>query len=161
MKIPVAQDYSHVLVTDALASYQAHRLVITGTRRGRTDVFFVLDEYVRLFGVPWLVLGGDIRKGEYSAQGVDAQAREWARLRGVHGLVVYAYWDRLRRRAGPERNSRMVGHGRPGRDRLLAFPDAESVGTHGCYAAGKSYGLFCAYAEPGWQNQFPQVNSCA
>lgn len=149
------------LVTAGLWGYQ-RRLIVTGTRDGRADVWDTLDLYTRLWGAPFLVLGGDLRRGQASAQGVDLQARQWAEARGVHGLVELAFWDALKRSAGPKRNARMVRWGRPGVDHLLAFPSSgESRGTHGCYALGQARGIFCVYVENGWPEKLAALEKAA
>lgn len=118
------------------------RLVITGTRWGRPDVWAALDQWVDAFGLPrLLVLGG--------AHGVDRQALDWSHDRRRAGLVfpvdvVRADWARYGKAAGPIRNMQMVERAGPG-DHLLAFPDALlSPGTYHCHGAGLERGLLCA-----------------
>jgi Protein of unknown function (DUF2493). len=53
------------------------------------------------------------------AHGADFYAREWARSNGVTSVTFSADWSRGKK-AGPERNARMLKEGKP--DYWLAFP---------------------------------------
>lgn len=72
------------------------------------------------------------------ADGADAIARETAAEMGVPCVVERADWAGLGRRAGPERNARIVA----GADACMAFWDGRSPGTRDCIEqfvrAGKS-----------------------
>jgi hypothetical protein len=46
--------------------------------------------------------------------GADAMARDWARRNGINSVTYHANWKLLGKRAGPERNGRM----------LAAYPNA-------------------------------------
>lgn len=59
--------------------------------------------------------------------GVDEIARQWAHEQHIETHRFIADWERLGKAAGPERNRRMIDHGKP--DLVLAFPGARSVGT--------------------------------
>ena len=109
------------------------RLVVTGTRQGRADVWLLLDEFVQKYGVPSMVLVGD-------ARGVDEDARAWALARGIPLKVFKADWETHGRSAGPLRNSTMVNAAEPG-DWCLAFPKEESRGTRDCVRKAKIRGL--------------------
>lgn len=102
----------------------ALRLVVTGTRHGRSDVWFWLDRWVARFGVPELVIVGD-------ATGVDTQARLWGEARG-YPLHIERVEPRTPSPARyHERNQRMVDLARPG-DWCVALPDRYSRGTWDC-----------------------------
>lgn len=72
------------------------------------------------------------------ARGVDSVAVEAARQRGLATEVFEADWDRLGKRAGIERNARMIDtvHG------LVAFWDGKSRGTQHAIQCAKSRGLW-------------------
>jgi predicted Rossmann fold nucleotide-binding protein DprA/Smf involved in DNA uptake len=59
------------------------------------------------------------------ARGVDREAEEAARARGLAVLVFHADWRRYGPAAGPIRNAKIAG----AVDRLVAFWDGESSGT--------------------------------
>lgn len=59
-----------------------------------------LDALVRQFGKPSVITGG--------APGADTLADEWRIERGYPGQVFKAEWDKLGRRAGVVRNTRML-----------------------------------------------------
>lgn len=73
------------------------------------------------------------------APGVDAQAEALAKEMGFVIDPHPADWSRGRR-AGPERNARMVATCGPG-DVCLAWPDADSVGTYDCARKAAAAGL--------------------
>lgn len=105
-------------------------------------MWYWLDRFVLRHGRPELVIVG-------CARGVDAQARAWAKARGLPFDVHRADWS-LGRRAGHVRNGAMVAAARPG-DWLLAFPDVESRGTPDCARRGAQAGLrvvMCPPARP-------------
>jgi hypothetical protein len=112
-------------------------LLITGTRRGRADVWEWLDLFTARRGRPAWVFVGDEPKG------VDEQARNWCRARGVVCFTAAAVWDVRGKVAGPERNTALVQvvvKLAPGAV-CLAFPDEKSVGTHDCADKAKAAGL--------------------
>lgn len=115
------------------------RLVVTGTRLGRPDVWAKLDEYLDAFGEPELVILGD-------GKGVDAQAAGFFQGLSIPTRVFAADWM-SGPNAGPKRNQEMVNAARPG-DHLLAFPDESSRGTWDCYRRGQKAGLLCI--DVGW-----------
>ena len=129
--------------------------VITGTRDGRADVWEALDLYRALFGDPYLVLGGDLNDGRASQRGVDLQAYQWARARGVHGIIELAFWDAGN--AGPPRNTRMVRHA-PAGHHLLAFPAVRSRGTWDCFRKGQKARLLAVVVEAGWAEQLTTMH---
>ena len=55
-----------------------------------------------------------------AATGADALAREWASAQRIATIPFRADWKRRGRKAGPERNARMLTDGKP--DAVLAFP---------------------------------------
>lgn len=65
--------------------------------------------------------------------GADALAIEWAERYDIPFDVYRADWKRLGRRAGPERNARMVAEGKP--TEAHAFPTDLSRGTWDCVRA--------------------------
>lgn len=115
-------------------------LVVTGTRRGSPLTWPVLNAYRKLWGPPYLILGGDLNGSRYSQSGVDLQAFEWGRANHCHGMIEYAFWDRFGDGAGPERNGRMVRRAGEGHH-LLAIPDERSRGTWNCYRQGLANAL--------------------
>ena len=104
------------------------KLLVTGTRHGRSDVEYWLDRWVKRFGAPDLVVLGDSHLW-VEERGVDLQAYEWAKFHGFERKVEFA----LARIPSPqrffyERNQRMANHLRAG-DWGLGFPDRDSRGT--------------------------------
>lgn len=77
-------------------------LIVTGGRdyTDRADLFARLDHFHATQPVVFVSAG--------DARGADALAVEWAKARGIRGLVHRAHWDRLGNAAGPERNARMI-----------------------------------------------------
>lgn len=72
--------------------------------------------------------------------GVDRAAREWAAEFGVPCRVHQANWLKRGRMAGPERNQRMVDHGKELGANVLAFPRG-GPGTANCIRLAKKAGL--------------------
>lgn len=66
-----------------------------------------------------------------NAPGADFFALRWAREQGVTAVAFVAEWARLGRRAGPERNKRMLRDGRP--DMARAFIDKPLKESRGTY----------------------------
>lgn len=124
------------------------RLVITGTRWGRPDVWDALDAWVDTFGAPaMLVLGGQ--------RGVDTQAAEWALAYAYHRKLGHGFpvkTERPKRSSRSRaaellaRNQRMVDWCEPG-DHLLAFPHQDSSGTWHCHGLGVKAGLLCTVVD--------------
>lgn len=87
-------------------------LIVCGGRNyaDRSRLFRVLDRVHHERGISRIVNGG--------ASGADALARQWAKSRGVECVTFPADWS-LGRRAGPERNQRMLDAGADG---VVAFP---------------------------------------
>lgn len=86
------------------------------------------------------------------ARGADALAFEWAareRARRSDGLPIRrrhdAHWDRLGRRAGPERNGRMVADAVALRERtglrVLCLAAPGDVGTDNCVRQARAAGI--------------------
>ncbi len=71
------------------------------------------------------------------ARGADALARRYARLNGYPLSVHYADWDRLGKRAGHERNGRVIGDA----DAVIAFPMGKSVGTYNAIGQAEALGI--------------------
>lgn len=129
------------------------RLVITGTRNGRPDVWDALDRWCGAFGTPSVLVLGD-------QVGVDAGAADWARAykrdqRPGHDFEVKieraarSARGRVASEALRARTARMIDWCEPG-DHLLALPDPyNSPGTWLCHLLGQRTGLLCAVVEPG------------
>lgn len=121
------------------------RLCITGWRKGRLDVEYWLDRWVRKYGAPSLVIVGD--SDDWTPWlGVDGQARVWALSRGftvehVRCITVLRSPERFH-----ERNDRMVSFLRAGRDWCLAFPapytDRRGSGTLSTLRKARERGAF-------------------
>lgn len=114
------------------------RLLVSGSRVGRADVWTALDAYLECLGEPELVIAG-------GARGVDVQAAAWARSRGLPLREVPVSdddWATLGDSAGHARNAVMVDLCHPG-DHLVAFPVGRSPGTRGCIALARKRGLQC------------------
>lgn len=109
------------------------KLMVTGSREGRYDVEYWLDQWVSKHGEPDLVVLGD-------ATGVDAQASLWCEKHQYKHVVVDADWDAYGPRAGPLRNLAMVALCGPG-DYCLAFPVGVSKGTRHAAGAARKSGL--------------------
>jgi hypothetical protein len=110
------------------------RLVVTGSREGRPDVWYWLDRWVAKYGAPELVILGD-------ARGVDAQAQAWCEARDYNGIEFLATWRKHYNAKGGDmggtlRNIDMVNAARRG-DWCVGFPRPKSRGTWQClgYAA--------------------------
>lgn len=114
------------------------RLLVTGTRHGRTDVWGYLDAYLATYGAPEQVIVGD-------ATGVDAQVATFFRERnlGASVEVFRADWAKHGNAAGPKCNTEMVGRCSRG-DHCIAFPHPDHDkrrGTTGCYTMAMAAGL--------------------
>jgi hypothetical protein len=98
-------------------------MTVTGGREFHDGAYveYVLDGMHRAEMVTTLRHGG--------ALGVDSLAGEWARRRGVPTQVFWARWEQEGRRAGPNRNARMLD-ARPSTAGLIAFPGGR--GTDNC-----------------------------
>lgn len=71
--------------------------------------------------------------------GADAAADAWGiATRGVTVMRYHAHWDQLGRRAGPERNQRMIADGADG---VLAFIRNHSRGATGCARLATAAGI--------------------
>ena len=109
------------------------RLVITGTRRGRSDVWDTLTRYALKHGLPELVIVGD-------QTGVDAQAWQWAMENNASHARIYVKPQLMSPRRFHDRNQRMVDLAGPG-DMCLGFPDQQSRGTFDCMKRARARGL--------------------
>lgn len=108
------------------------RWLVTGTRYGRPDLFSALDRVAVKEGYPCLVVVGDCR-------GVDMDTQRWCKANSVEFRVKHAEWDR--RKAGLERNARLVAEMKAG-DLCLAFPHwTGSEGTTHCVNLAQRAGL--------------------
>jgi len=94
------------------------RVLVCGGRHypDRAAVFRRLDALAAEHTVLWIIEGG--------ASGADRWAREWRHDRLHPGTTYKAAWA-LGRGAGPQRNRRMLDHGRP--DLVLAFPGGDGT----------------------------------
>jgi hypothetical protein len=114
-------------------------LVVSGTRRGRDDVREVLDKILIKEPVRYLLHG--------DASGVDSQARNWAMSKGIYPLAVPALWVHFGKRAGPQRNRRLLRVARDLAEEkeqifFVAFPGSDySPGTRDAIEAAKEAGL--------------------
>lgn len=77
----------------------------------KARLFGTLDSVHRKHGITLLIHG--------DARGADRLGEEWAKRREVPYLGVPAYWTKLKKAAGPERNGRMLTY-RP--EVVIAFP---------------------------------------
>lgn len=109
------------------------KLVVTGTRYGRDDVWALLDEFLAKHGVPTTLIVGD-------AAGVDASAIAWAKARHIPYEMFEAHWKRYGQTAGPLRNTQMIAATKAG-DYCLAFPARKSAGTWDCVRKAEARGL--------------------
>jgi hypothetical protein len=105
-------------------------LIVSGSRAGHPHVAAVLDRWVGKRGAPDYAVIGD-------ALGVDRQALEWCIDRDHFFVAFCAEWERLKGRAGPGRNLRMVKQPPTGSD-LVAFPSG-GPGTADCMRAGRAH----------------------
>lgn len=101
------------------------RILITGTRYWSWElekaVEHALETIEEINDCAVVVMHG-------GAPGADRVAADWAERHGRQVEKYFADWSRGRR-AGPERNQRMVD---AGADMCLAFPGPSSVGTWDC-----------------------------
>jgi len=102
------------------------RLLVCGSRHWDDEdtIYRVLDD-LTAGHVDVVVIEGE-------APGADTMARSWAAGRGVPFDPYPADWDGARargdyRKAGPERNQRMLDEGHP--TLVVAFPLGDSRGT--------------------------------
>lgn len=119
------------------------KLVITGTREGRSDVETYLEHWVEEHGLPSVLIVG-------CAKGVDSQAFTWGLKQGLsveRGTLILerANWHPNGPRsydpdAARKRNVAMVSHATVG-DWCLAFPGPDSTGTWHCLARARARGL--------------------
>jgi hypothetical protein len=72
------------------------------------------------------------------AQGADTLAHQTAVEMGYAVEIFKADWDKYGKRAGPDRNQRMVN---AGADLCLAFPLAGSIGTWDCVRRARAAGI--------------------
>lgn len=81
----------------------AYKVLVCGSRdyEDREKVYHVLDVFYAKIGPKMLIISG-------GAPGADSLAEEWAILRRVDHLTLYARWDIFGKRAGPIRNRRMA-----------------------------------------------------
>lgn len=75
------------------------------------------------------------------AKGADSIAWAWAKLGRVKRRRYKANWEKYGRAAGPIRNNRMLGHGKP--DLVLAFHNdiSSSKGTRHCTESARKRGI--------------------
>lgn len=90
------------------------RVLVCGGRdyADRRRVYEVLDVAHAANPIVLLIAGG--------ANGADALAVDWARMREVPYKTFPAEWERLGRAAGPMRNQQMLNEGKP--HMVIAFP---------------------------------------
>lgn len=87
-------------------------LVCGGRSYWNTErVWLTLDALRASYGIMGIIHG--------AAPGADTLAMRWASSRGVPQLAFAADWSQGRK-AGPERNARMLREGKPGL--VIAFP---------------------------------------
>lgn len=118
------------------------RLVVSGSRYGRPDVWSALES--------WLAAFRDdrpVRLYHGCAPGVDEQARCWGMRAGVQEERFPANWSRGKK-AGPERNIRMV-RAAGGGAHMLGFPGPKSVGTWHCYRVAANAELCAVIVDVG------------
>lgn len=99
------------------------RLLVSGTRHQplylKDLVRDELDLYFDKHGNDLFLILGD-------ARGVDTYAREWAEMRKVDHVVLYAIWEKHYKAAGPIRNRKMIDQGP---DEAIVFLAPDSKGT--------------------------------
>lgn len=112
-------------------------ICVTGSRHWTNR--YLLEAVLRLY------LQADQRTRLHvgDARGADSIARELADTTGQLGNVYFANWKELGKRAGPERNLRMLEAAQPGL--LIAFrlrdSPSGSRGTDHCIKAAKLRGI--------------------
>jgi len=108
-------------------------VAVTGTRYGLSQSYIdrVMDAAHAKHQITKLVHG--------DGNGVDQQCAAWAERNGVThtGALYRAQWDSLGRRAGPERNRRMLSEEEPAV--LIAFRGGS--GTSNCVGAALDLGI--------------------
>ena len=115
-----------------------HRaFVVTGSRDFTNQKF--VNQVLEHVNPEYLILGD-------CPTGVDSFAREWVRQRKISYNVHEAYWDQLGRRAGPERNGRMVKEGVEFGAICLSFPGGS--GTRDCTQQAENAGLTVFKVQP-------------
>lgn len=89
------------------------KAIVCGGRNytNKERVWRILDAAVERLELDAVVQGG--------ARGADALAKEWAHERELQCETFYADWEGLGKRAGPERNSRMLT---AGAEICISFP---------------------------------------
>lgn len=100
------------------------RLLVCGSRTWndipRTDA--ALDAAHLERKITLLIEGGQATRDKQRQiiYGADWLAKQWAYAHGIPAATFRADWS-IGKRAGPERNQRMIDMGKP--DRVLAFPN--------------------------------------
>ncbi|MBO1361436.1 DUF2493 domain-containing protein [Acetobacter sacchari] len=121
------------------------RILVCGGRSypHRHIVFDCLDAIARRYGVERIIHG--------CASGADKLSSEWAAARGVAEDRYPADWS-VGRRAGPDRNSRMLLEGAP--DGVVAFPGGR--GTDDMIRQARSQGITVWMPRIAWDNTVHQ-----
>ena len=109
------------------------RILITGSRNWPDDE--TIDDAIAAYADDTTFIMGD-------ASGADTLARKAAIRMGFAVEMFKANWKRYGRRAGPDRNQRMVNSGV---DKCLAFPEAGSKGTWDCVRRAADAGIPIEY----------------
>ena len=109
------------------------RVLITGSRHWPDDE--TIDTAIEAYDDDTVFIMGD-------ASGADTLARKAAIRMGYEVEMFKADWAKYGRRAGPDRNQRMVNSGA---DACLAFPEAGSKGTWDCVQRAADAGIPVEY----------------
>ncbi len=107
----------------------SERVAIVGSRDIPFEVILQVMEYVDGLPQDTVVVTGD-------AEGTDYHAYKRAGDRGMAKKRHEAHWRKLKGRAGPERNGRVIADC----DRLVAFWDGVSPGTRDAIMQAKLAG---------------------
>lgn len=86
-----------------------------------------------------------------TCRGPDMWGEEWAAERGIPIKRMPADWARLGRRAGPERNRRMLDYARGMGGGLLVFWDGSSRGTRHIIEEALKLGMVVRVVLPDWE----------
>lgn len=110
------------------------KVLITGSRHWypKHIMWPYLDKLFEEDSAIFLIVG--------DADGVDKCAIDWAKSRKCPYRKYKAYWEKLGKRAGPDRNKKMFTSN-PDITLCLAFPLPSSTGTIDCIDRARSRGI--------------------
>lgn len=114
------------------------RVLVCGSRewtssQHRDIVFTFLDTFNKKYPVTKIIEG--------ECRGPDLWSKEWAQKESIGVVAFRPHWEKQGKKAGPERNLRMIKEGNP--DYVLAFTDniEASKGTKNMVMLARKEGI--------------------